>query len=220
MSATLRSLATLFVIVATARGAAAQDLAAICRAASRTTVGLWASYDVTGELESARMRVAIVGAERRGDTTLYWLETNHSSPDPARAAILQVLLTDFGTTATTVRGMILKLGAAPAQRIPDQTVQSLGATLVQDPSIDVAARCASSTIVGWETITVPAGSLRVLHTKSSDGGDVWLSGDVPFGLVRLQEKGQGGLALTGYGTDATSSITDTDHPAADSAPKR
>lgn len=197
--------------------AGAQDLAAICRAASRVTVGQWASYDVAGELEAARMRIAIIGSERRGDTTLYWLETNHSSPDPNRNAILQVLLADFGTATPAVRAIVLKFGTGPVQHMSDQMVQSLGAGMVQDPAIDVVARCATAPVVGWETVTVPAGALRALHTKDKDGGDLWLSADVPFGLVRQQEKGQGGLMLTGYGSDAKSSIVEPS-PQPDAAP--
>lgn len=191
-----------------ASSARAQDLARICRAASQVTVGQWASYDVSGELESARMRIAIIASERRGDTTLYWFETNHSSPDPSRNAILQVLLADFGTAKPTVRGIVLKYGSGPAQHISDQMVQSLGAGMVQEPAIDVVARCATAPVVGWETITVPAGAMHVLHAKDRDGGDLWLSEDVPFGLVRLQEKGQGGLTLSGFGHDARSSIVE------------
>jgi len=62
-------------------------------------------------------------------------------------------------------------------------------------------------VVGWESVTVPAGTFRALHVKTDDGGEVWASRDVPFGLVRTHGK-QGDLALTGRGADAKSSITE------------
>src|SRR6266513_2818053 len=53
-----------------------------------------------------------------------------------------------------------------------------------------------------------AGTFRALHVTTDDGGEVWASRDVPFGLVKTHGK-QGDLALTGRGADAKSSITET-----------
>src|SRR3989441_5219202 len=41
------------------------------------------------------------------------------------------------------------------------------------------------------------------HVTTEDGGEVWASRDVPFGLVKTHGK-QGDLALTGRGADAKS----------------
>src|SRR2546426_744789 len=54
----------------------------------------------------------------------------------------------------------------------------------------------------------PAGTFRALHVTTDDGGEVWASRDIPFGLVKTHGK-QGDLALTGRGADAKSSITET-----------
>ena len=74
-------------------------------------------------------------------------------------------------------------------------------------AFDFAARCNSARVVGWESVSVPAGTFRALHMTTVDGGDVWASRDVPFGLVKTHAK-QGDLALTGRGADAKSSITE------------
>src|SRR5207247_6827907 len=54
---------------------AAQDPAELCKSIGRVTVGQWSSYTMTGgKADGAKLRLAIVGQERRGDSTLYWLE--------------------------------------------------------------------------------------------------------------------------------------------------
>ncbi|PYP08647.1 MAG: hypothetical protein DMD56_12245, partial [Gemmatimonadetes bacterium] len=75
-------------------------------------------------------------------------------------------------------------------------------------AFDWAGRCSGAHVVGWESVTVPAGTFRALHVTTDDGGEVWASREVPFGLVKTHGK-QGDLALTGRGTDAKSSITET-----------
>src|SRR2546426_10917 len=62
-------------------------------------------------------------------------------------------------------------------------------------------------VVGWESVTVPAGTFRALHVTTGDGGELWASRDVPFGVVKTHGK-QGDLALTGRGADAKSSIAE------------
>src|SRR5439155_743231 len=74
-------------------------------------------------------------------------------------------------------------------------------------AFDWASRCAGAHVVGWESVTVPAGTFRALHVTTEDGGEVWASREVPFGLVKTHGK-QGDLGLTGRGADAKSSITE------------
>src|SRR5260370_22545453 len=62
--------------------------AELCRAASEAKIGQWASYDVSGgQADGSKLKFAIVGSERRGDTTLYWLEiAGSSAQNPSRTA--------------------------------------------------------------------------------------------------------------------------------------
>src|SRR5438552_2904771 len=78
----------------------------------------------------------------------------------------------------------------------------------QSPTDLADARRSGAHVGGWESVTVPAGTFRALHVTTDDGGEVWASREVPFGLVKTHGK-QGDLALTGRGTDAKSSITET-----------
>jgi hypothetical protein len=57
-------------------------------------------------------------------------------------------------------------------------------------------------------VTVPAGSIKALHMKDSEGGEAWMSRDVPFGVVKAHLKEGEDLVLTGRGMDAKSSITE------------
>jgi hypothetical protein len=183
----------------------------LCRAASEAKIGQWASYDVSGgQADGSKLKFAIVGSERRGDTTLYWLEIAGSSlQNPARNGIVQMLVPGPGARATSIHGMIVKVGSQPAMKMSAQMLGMMGSRLAQDNmAMEFARQCATGRVVGPETVTVPAGSIPAIHVKSADGGDAWLAKDVPFGLVKAVGK-QGTLVLTGHGSDAKSSITET-----------
>jgi hypothetical protein len=69
-------------------------------------------------------------------------------------------------------------------------------------------RNAHMTRVGEESITVPAGTFRTIHFHDTEkNSDLWVSSEVPFGLVQTKGTQGGDIVLTGRGTDAKSSIT-------------
>src|SRR2546426_9953584 len=68
---------------------AAQDAAELCKSIGRVTVGQWSSYSMTGgKADGAKLRLAIVGQERRGDSTLYWLEISGNGGPAGRGGQL------------------------------------------------------------------------------------------------------------------------------------
>src|SRR2546427_12037168 len=73
---------------------AAQELARICASAGKVTVGQWATYaGAGGQVDREALRLAIVGSERQGDSTLYWFEVNHQGAGGAgRGEIWQLLV--------------------------------------------------------------------------------------------------------------------------------
>ena len=76
-------------------------------------------------------------------------------------------------------------------------------------------KCAESTTVGWESVTVPAGTFRALHVKDANGkGDYWVVPSLALGLVKAHDDGgeQGDLVLTDHGTGAKDAITETPQP--------
>jgi len=194
---------------------AAQDLADLCKAVGNANVGQWAAFDATGGRSGGgggggggKLRLAIVGSERVGDSTLYWFEVNFTGPDPSHSGIVQILTPGVGAGPGGTHAVIIKAGAQPATKISGQMAGMLGKQAGQDNSaFDWAARCMRAHVVGWESVTVPAGTFRALHVTTEDAGEVWASRDIPFGLVKVHDK-RNDLVLTGHGADAKSSITE------------
>jgi hypothetical protein len=122
---------------------------------------------------------------------------------------MQMLVPGPGARATSIHGMIVKVGSQPAMKLSPQMLGMMGSHMAQDNiALEFARQCATGRVVGPETVTVPAGSIPAIHVKSADSGEAWLAKDIPFGLVKAIGK-QGTLVLTGHGSDAKSSIVET-----------
>src|SRR2546426_4850372 len=92
----------------------AQEAAELCQAIGNVTLGQWASYTMSGgQADGAKIRLAIVGQERRGGSTLYWFEINGSGP-PRQGGIVQPLLPGVGGGAAAVPRLIVKTAGPPA----------------------------------------------------------------------------------------------------------
>jgi hypothetical protein len=197
------------VAVGAPSGLAAQSLADVCKAVVLTKVGQWASYDATGGRSGGgKLRLAIVGTERAGDSTLYWFEMNFVGTDPSRSAILQLLTPGLATKDARARAVIVKYGGQPAMKVSGAMADMVSTGLGKNnPAADWTARCSATHVVGWESVTVPAGTFRALHATADAGSDAWASAEVPFGFVKIHGK-DGDLVLTGRGMDAKSSLTE------------
>lgn len=191
----------------------ATDLAEVCKAVGDAKLGQWASFHATGGAggvgaEGGMLRLALVGSERAGDSTLYWFEVNFAGKDPGHSGTVQILSSSLASRSATPRALIIKYGQQPAMKVSGDMAGMMGEKGRENTeAFDWAARCNSARVVGWESVTVPAGTFRALHVTTTDGGEVWASRDVPFGFVKMHGK-QGDLALTGRGADAKSSITE------------
>ena len=207
------TLAVLAVVAAAAAPAAlsGQQLADVCKAVAHAKPGQWASFEVVGGSSgTGKLRLAIVGSERTGDSTLYWLEVNFTGKDPGHSGIVQILTPDPGNATAGVRAVVMKVGGQPAMKITGAMAGMMGQQAAKGSNAaasDWAAHCSAAHVVGWESVTVPAGTFRALHVKTDDGGEAWTSTEIPFGLVKVHEK-DNDLVLTGRGADATSSITE------------
>src|SRR2546428_5316613 len=70
----------------------AQEAAELCKAIGNVTLGQWASYTMSGgQADGAKIRLAIVGQERRGDSTLYWVGIKRRRGPPRPGGILELL---------------------------------------------------------------------------------------------------------------------------------
>jgi hypothetical protein len=189
--------------------AQAQDQ--ICRDVEnqRLTIGTWASYEWTGgSSNGSKMRVAVVGKETHDGATYYWYEvTMDDARRPKNGMILQMLIPGL---LGTPRSVVMKAGDQPAMRMPDQMVRMMTNQRGSNVAAEIARGCKEMEVVGWEQITVPAGSFRTLHLRHPlYGMNAWIQPTLNFSMVKATMQDGGTMALSGQGTGAKSSITDT-----------
>lgn len=202
--------------------APAQDLASLCEKARRPAVGAWSEFKwVGGRNDGATIRMSVVGTERRAGTDLLWMEMvmrdfpmgpRQRTGERQRTAriVSKVLVEGFGGGDYSPRASIMKLGDGPAMEMPmgQSRMGTAGA-----PNLDA---CRSAKVVGWESVTVPAGTFRALHVQSTSGrDDTWVVPNLPFALVKesASDDGQGHqMVLIGHGMGARSLITEKPRP--------
>lgn len=193
---------------------AAQDKQKICQDIEHhpLTVGTWATYNWTGgRSDGNTIRVAVIGKETRAGTALYWYEMMMQNPKRSKDnMIMQMLVPGLTYDPNGIRGFVMKSGDQPAMRIPEQMVRMMAANMGPNMAADIARGCAEMEVVGWEQVTVPAGSFRALHLRHpSSGTEAWLQPTLGFPMVKAVMKDNGTMALAGQGTGAKSSITET-----------
>lgn len=192
---------------------AGQEFSEFCRGNPRLAVGQWSSYRyVGGPSDGSRMRMAIVGSERQGNSVFLWYELKFDdSRHPDRGSnITQILVSGLGTPDFSIHGMVTKAGTHAAMRAPDMMVQMMSGPIKKGVGSLIEQKCKKGQVqvLGWETVQVPGGSFRALHFK--DGEDeAWLSKELGFNLVRYVSPRSGTMELTGHGSDAKSSISET-----------
>src|SRR5947199_8250349 len=89
---------------------APSDLADMCKTVGQGQVGQWAAFDATGSSGSGKLRLAVVGSERSGDTTLYWFEVNAAGKDPSHSGVLQMLAPSPAALTVTPHASIAQRG--------------------------------------------------------------------------------------------------------------
>jgi hypothetical protein len=190
----------------------AQDKEKICTDLQNRPmrVGEWADYRWKGgRSDGSTMRMALVGTEAVAGKPNYWYEIAFNDATRGKT-ILQVLVPGFGFQASSIHGLIMKSGTEPAMRMPEQMVQMMAGQMDRSFEADFTRKCQQMTVVGWEQLTVPAGTFRALHVKdSAEQTEAWLVPDVYFALARAQLKDGSSMELTGKGAGAKSSITET-----------
>jgi hypothetical protein len=197
-----------------ASGQAARDKDKVCsQVQSRTlAVGSWATYNWTGgRTNGSTMRMAVVGKEPHEGTTYFWYEvTITDSKRPNDGMIMQMLVPGLGTG--NVRSVVMKSGEQPAMKMPAQMIQMINTAPGMNMAADLVRQCQAMEVVGWEQVTVPGGAFRALHLQNPQAGmvsEVWVQADLQFAMVKAVLKDGGVMALTGQGTGAKSSITET-----------
>ena len=155
--------------------------------------------------------MAVVGQEPHEGTTYFWYELTIADPSrPRDKMIMQMLLPGLGTGS--VRSIVMKSGQEPAMKMPPQMIQMVNSAPGMNVAADLVRQCQQMEVVGWEPITVAGSQLRALHMRNPRSemvSEVWVQPDVQFSMVKAVLKDGGVMELTGQGTDAKSSITET-----------
>ncbi len=197
------------------RTAPAQDKDKICQDVQHRpmTVGQWASYVWTGgPSDGTTMRFAIVGKEPQEGTTFYWYEMTLDNPKRGAKGktIMQMLVPGLGYLAGGMRALIMKNGDDPATRMPDQMVRMMGGRMASNIAAEITRNCLEMDVVGWEDVTVPAGTFHALHVRNSrEQTEAWIRPELYFGMVKVVMKDGAILTLAAHGAGAKSSITET-----------
>jgi len=202
----LPTLGAMILIGLAAGTANAQDLSSICGTLQEQKAGSWAQYQISGSEGSGTMRMALL-SEGAGGTEGTWFEM--SGDFNGQSAIIQILADEWPFEADDVREMVLKAAGQPAMRMPEAMMSRMRGQMTS-PVGNMAASCAQGELLGSESVEVPAGSFDAYKLKPSDVGQgtpdaVWVSTDIPFGVIKSEGSG-GTMVLLDYGTDATSSI--------------
>jgi hypothetical protein len=219
-------------LAAVAVPARAQDVCTQFR--PTPAVGSWAEYQTSRDGQALRTRIAVVGQEKRDGKDAIWFESTMETP--RGRMISEMLVPSYPFEPGSVIETVVKRGDQPAMKLPAGMMGMMrggqGQQTPSAPGQGAAGRggmgrgngrgmgrgagasnrlqqCRSLTVVGQESVTVPAGTFKTTHLRSAnDSTHVWVSREVPFGMVKSQT---GGITaeLSGMGNGAKKSITET-----------
>jgi hypothetical protein len=208
MRGVFSAIAALGLVALAPAGLFAQDMAAICSNLTDVEVGSWATYEVDADGQQGTMRFALL-PEGAGGEQGQWFELSMNVNN--QDMVLQLLVPSWPFAPDDIQGVVMKAEGQPAMRLPD-TMLGMMRGQVDLPISSMSESCAASSLLGTETVTVPAGTFEAYHIRPSDQemgeGDVWVSPDAPFGLVKGAGD-DGSMTLIEAGTGAISTITET-----------
>lgn len=199
-------------------------------------MGSWAQYTSSRDGQDFTTRIALVGQEKRDGKDALWYES--TSETPRGKMISEVLVPGYPFAPDAVMEAVMKRGDQPAMKMSGSMMASMrgqggqggqGGQAGSAPAgqggmarggrgggmgrggamSNWTEQCRSLTVVGQESVKVPAGTFTATHLRNSaDSTDVWVSREVPFGMVKSQTP-RGTMTLTAMGKDAKKSITET-----------
>jgi len=170
--------------------------------------GRWAEYRaVFNKKDPSAFRYAVVGVERREGTEYTWFEWKMSGASPDQSFVYQMLLPQSPLQMGQIQEVVMKQGSRPAMKISGMMMSMIRGQM--EKSSLFKDLCKDVTLVGSESVTVPAGTFKALHYRSEKNRtDSWVSPDLPFAMVKSVGENHE-IRLTGQGDGAESSITET-----------
>jgi hypothetical protein len=169
-------------------------------------VGRWAEYTVYNEKDPYTVRYAVIGSEARGGKNLQWVEMQMTGKQNDQNMVYQMLVPGSLVELGQVQEIVFKPGDRPAMKMDGMMLGMIRKQLEKQSFYSEI--CKGVTLVGEETVTVPAGRFKAMHFSSSEHAtDSWISPGLPFPLVKSTGKNHR-LELAAQGAGAKSSITE------------
>jgi hypothetical protein len=196
------SLRSLLVLAVLATPAAAQN--ECLKDYRMPAVGRWAEYQATFKGKPTTMRYAVVGEESREGAPLKWLEMRMAGGKDT--SIYQMLTPGNPAEMDKIQEVVFKAGDKPAMKMGGAMIGMIRGQVGKNSAL--ANLCEGVTLVGEESVTVPAGTFKAarFHNDKHDS-DTWMVQDQPFYLVKSQGKDHE-IVLVSSGDGARSSITE------------
>ena len=170
-------------------------------------VGQWAEYSaVFKNKESYTMRYAVIGEESRGGKALKWLELRMTGHKKDGDMVTQMLVPGTAAELGDVQEVVMKRGDSPAMKIDGRMLTMIREQMKKQSFL--TDLCKDVTLVGGETVEVPAGKFKGQHFHSAKyGSDSWVSSKVPFSMLKTVGADHE-LTLLRHGGGAKSSVTE------------
>lgn len=185
---------------------AASGIGELCSGSISLSDGQWARFAVDAPFIKNRLdsRYAIVGTEGSD----YWMEFEIATPMGNGSTIMKVLIPSWPYAEGAVKRVMMQLPmvegmeAIPPMEMPPSSMRN------NDVAEPIRMACAELENSVEESLTVTAGTFSTTRIPlRSLGKDIWLSSDVPFGLVKMADTDDKGMELIAFGSDAEPGIT-------------
>lgn len=184
----------------------ASSLAELCDGSMAIAEGQWASFAVDAPFLAERLdsRYAIVGKEGSD----YWMEFEVAMPMGNGKTIMKILISDWPYDQGTIKRAMMQLPTAPGTQAMPPMEMPPSSIKNEDPADPIRMACAEADKAVEESVTVGAGTFTATRIPLRHvAKDIWLSSDVPFGIVKMADSGDKGMELMAFGTDAEPAIT-------------
>jgi hypothetical protein len=185
---------------------AAASIGEFCSGSISLSEGQWARFAVDAPFIKDRLdsRYAIVGMEGSD----YWLEYEIAVPMGNGTTIMKVLIPSWPYAEGAVKRAMIQLPTVegmegmPPMEMPPSSIKR------DDPANPIRMACAELENGVEEPLTVTAGTFSTTRIPLRRlGKDIWLSSEVPFGIVKFADEDDKGMELIAFGSDAEPGIT-------------
>lgn len=186
--------------------AAAAGIGELCSGSISLSQGQWALFAVDAPFMKDRLesRYAVVGTEGSD----YWIEYEIAMPMGNGTTIMKVLIPDWPNAEGAVKRAMMQLPTVegmegmPPMEMPPSSIKK------DDPANPIRMACAEAENGVEESLTVTAGTFSTTRIPLRRlGKDIWLSSEVPFGIVKFADEDDKGMELIAFGSDAEPGIT-------------